>query len=347
MTHLPTGTAAGGEAILLPAGRAPSRTVGEAVGPRTASASVTVAICTHNRIADVRRCCAALAPQVRRAGFDFILVDSGSDPREAEDLRRLASQAGARYGRAEDPGLSRARNLACAQSRSTWVAFLDDDTIPAPDWAQALRAALDLASPEVAVLGGRTIPLWPPGATARHVTERWKLLLSCIDEEGRGAVAAGRNICGANLAIRRDAVARVGGFPDSLGRVGATLLGGEESFVVESLADLGMGAVYDGSIAVWHCIPAERLTTDWVARRAFWEGVSQVAMTKALRRPVPRWLWRPKLALSLPLLWPLRLLSSNPDGIIRYHMALGACLAQSPKRLGQIWTGGSECRIQG
>lgn len=131
MTHPPTGMVAAKEADPPCAGPEPSQTCEKSVDPQAALASVTVAICTHNRIVDVRRCCAALAPQVRRAGFDFIVIDSDSDPREAEELRCLAWQAGARYRQAEEPGLSRARNLACAQSRSTWGAFLDDDTIPA------------------------------------------------------------------------------------------------------------------------------------------------------------------------------------------------------------------------
>lgn len=293
--------------------------------------SVTVAICTHDRASDVRRCCEGLAPQVEDAGFELIIVDSGSGEEEARELRWLSRQFGARYVRSNEPGLALARNLACEAARAEWVAFLDDDAIPYPDWAKTLLARLESAPPEVAVVGGRTVPLWPAGVPAHHVTGRWMLLLSCVQIDGDGAVSDGFNIVGANMAVRRAAVAAAGGFPTATGRTGTALLSGEESFLFERLFELGMISIYHGSISVWHRIPEARLDRAWVARRAYWEGASQIAVAEALRRPVPWWLSRPKLVLSLPVLWALREISSNPDYLIRYNMVLGALIAQSQR----------------
>ena len=65
-----------------------------------------------------------------------------------------------------------------------------------------------------------------------------------------------------------------------------------------------------------------------MAERAFWEGMSQVAITKALGRPIPRHLRKAKLALSLPVLAALRVLRPEADKLIRFQMAAGALNAQ-------------------
>ncbi len=58
-----------------------------------------------------------------------------------------------RSERIAEPGISLARNLGLRVATSEWVAFLDDDALPAPDWADQLLPLLAAASPQVP--GGR------------------------------------------------------------------------------------------------------------------------------------------------------------------------------------------------
>jgi glycosyltransferase involved in cell wall biosynthesis len=285
--------------------------------------SVTVAICSNNRSQDIRFCLEALYPQATQAGLPVVVVDSGSRPAEAAELRRLATLYGADYLRLDTPGLSYARNAAHDHASADWIVYLDDDSIPDPDWAKSLLSTLSALPADVAIVGGKILPKFPEGLQPR-ITDRWKLLLSCVDRKGRGFVADGFNVCGANFAVRRDAIERASRFPLTLGRTGKSLIGGEESYLIERLSALGLQSIYDDAFVVQHRIQPERLERRWAGRRAFWEGVSRIRIMNELGEPTPRSMRTTKLLASLPLLFVLHLVSGNPDWTIRFGMALGA-----------------------
>jgi len=288
---------------------------------------ISVVICTHERSDDLGRCLAAAAPQARALGWDLLVVDSASSAPHAQALVHHAAAHGAAYERLDTPGLSRARNRGAALARGRWIAYLDDDAIPHAGWAEQLDRLLRLQPDSVALLGGRIDPLWPDGVKREdhHVTPRWLLLLSCVDRAGQGRVVDGWNICGANFAVRKNALDAIGGFPEGLGRIGTRLISGEESYVVQRLHRDGLDARYDGSFGVHHRIEPERLGRDWLRRRAFWEGVTRVALHRALGEPLPASLGLTKLLASIPTLWILaRLRAANPDWTIRLELARGS-----------------------
>jgi glycosyltransferase involved in cell wall biosynthesis len=298
---------------------------------------LSVVICTHNRVADVAHCLAALTEQAARHRLQIVLVDSASDPDAAVALRALCGRfPDVHVERVEQSGISRARNVGLACATGAWVAFLDDDAIPAPDWVDALLDLLAAAAPTTALFGGRIEALFPAGADAGLITERWKLMLSCVDVDQAGSAADGFNICGANFVVRRSALETIGGFPLGLGRVGGQLIGGEECYVIKRLLGAGHEVLYEPRFAVQHRIHPDRMRRAWIARRAFWEGVTQVAVLDALDEKLPLHLSPVKLVASLPYLWLLQL-SNQSDGHIRYQMALGALYAalKRPRSVGK------------
>ncbi len=291
--------------------------------------SATVAVCTHNRVHDATLCIRALVPQAEQAGLSVVLIDSGSDCANAAELRQLAAAHGIDHLRLDTAGLSLARNAAHQHASSDWIVYLDDDAVPESGWAKSLLLALSNAPAEVAIVGGKVTPTWPVGSDHTRITSRWKLLLSCVDPPGVGLVSEGYDICGANFAVRRSALERAGRFPTKLGRDGKCLIGGEESYLIDRMSSLGLLSIYNDVFAVQHRIPPERLAIKWVARRAFWEGVTRARIVKELGEPIPAHLRRGKLLVSLPVLFLLHLFSGDPDYTIRYNMALGSLLAQS------------------
>jgi GT2 family glycosyltransferase len=298
--------------------------------------TVTIAICTHNRAQDVEECCAALAVQVKEAGLPIIIVDSASDPVNAATLYQLAARHDAKYVRLETPGLSLARNAAHQHASSEWIAYLDDDSIPHPEWAPSLLSVLFTVSPQVAVVGGKIVPLWPSDAVVNHITDRWKLLLSCVETAGSGLVSEGYNICGANFAVRRSALELAEQFPVTLGRFGSRLMSGEEAYLIEKLLSIGYLSIYDENFVVSHRISAERLELGWIAQRAYWEGVSRIRILEELGKSIPPSMNMIKIAATLPALAVLKLVSPNPDYTIRYNMALGSLLFQLKQKTTQI-----------
>lgn len=291
-----------------------------------ARAFAAVAVCTHNRVGDVRRCLEGLANQAKAQDLPLLIVDSGSDARCANELVALAAEWDVRILRCEEPGLSVARNAAVAAVDAEWIVYLDDDAVPAPNWAEQLVQCLASCPAEVGIVGGMIRPKWPIEGNPGKITERWKLLLSCTDRPGHGSVPEEYNICGANLAVRRSALALAGGFPTDLGRVGTRLISGEEAYLIAWLKLHNITVVYDDRFAVDHYISKERMEPSWAAKRAYWEGYSYLRILRALGTRPPRSVWPLKLALSIP---PLALLSLvGVDFRIRLGMALGSLAAQ-------------------
>src|SRR3954466_9676350 len=102
-------------------------------------------------------------------------------------------------------GPARARNLGWRSARTEWIAFLDDDVVPDPDWYERLEQDLAGLPGDVAGSQGRgRVPL--PGG--RRPTD-W--------ERGTAGLATSSWIT-ADLAYRRAALARVGGFDERFPR---------------------------------------------------------------------------------------------------------------------------------
>ncbi len=196
--------------------------------------------------------------------------------------------ANARLVRVEQAGISFARNAGAAAAGGDYIAYLDDDAIPAPDWIERILAAIADPDPPPALIGGRILPhweaplpdWWPPDCAA-----------SCRSSSSKGsgeyrtAVAAARpgalwrehGRAGSLAAARSAASARER--PDR-----KALLSDEEVQLAWRLQDAGYSVRYNSRIVVRHQIQATRLTPAWLLSRLYWQGVSTV-LTRRPARP--------------------------------------------------------------
>lgn len=216
----------------------------------------------------------------------MVVVDSASPANSATRIAELATKHGAQLVRLNQPGLSAARNVGTAAARTSWVAFIDDDATPDPEWAAALCARIGSLPDDIAVLGGRILPAWE-APLPEWWPAMWRGILTIVEHEGAGRVDDDRlppavEPYGANIAFRAEALRTIGGFPETLGRIGAHLLSGEEQFVTRYLASQGLGAYYDGAAVVHHAIQATRLTPQWLVTRVYWQGVSDAVVMRRL-----------------------------------------------------------------
>ncbi len=117
----------------------------------------------------------------------------------------LGVPAGVRVLRSGGRGPAAARNAGWRAATSEWVAFLDDDVVPPPGWAAALRADLAGTGPRVVASQGRVrVPI--PGG--RRPTD-WERNVAGL-EHARWATA--------DMAVRRAALEAVGGFDERFPR---------------------------------------------------------------------------------------------------------------------------------
>lgn len=147
----------------------------------------------------------SIVPQARAVGAEVLVIDdAGASPEAREQARRL----GARYEPHErERGLNVARNTGVARSDGELVVFVDDDVKASPGWLDALLAAAR-QHPDVDVFAGRIRPRLEgrtPRTCGREGPPITTLDLGELDTEARYA-------WGANMAIRRSALERVGAF---------------------------------------------------------------------------------------------------------------------------------------
>lgn len=234
---------------------------------------ITVAICTHDRAEYLAGCIEALKPQMSSA-CEYIVVDSGSSPGQRELIARtVASAPGFQLIRLDKPGLSLARNAALGCARGEWLATLDDDAVPAANWADTALALTERVSPEFTIIAGAVHPIFPAGLNPQ-IGPRWRQLISAVEMEGEYDQTERPQVVAANLFFRRRALLDIGGFPENLGRVGKSLLSGEDKLCVHRLLKRGSRIWYSGNLSVGHHIGPERLAPKWPRRRAYWDGRS-------------------------------------------------------------------------
>src|SRR5215475_11711052 len=245
---------------------------------------LSIIICSHNRASDVLECVDALLPQLAARPVELLVVDSMSNPDHADALRKGISQrAAARLLRLDRAGLSEARNFGIDSTSGRWIAFLDDDAVPAPNWLAELLGVLARAPEDCGAIGGRILPIFPPGPIP-ELGRRWKMYLSLNETTGERDCTDRFELIAANSCFRRSAVEQAGGFPLGLGRYGNVLLSGEDVLLMFRMKGNGWRIRYHDQFSVGHKIPSQRLDPRWVTSRAYWEGITTVRMQSSCNR---------------------------------------------------------------
>jgi GT2 family glycosyltransferase len=206
--------------------------------------SASIVIPTRARLPYLEVALSSIAPQAAQLGVEVLVVDDAGPSRAA---RALSERFGARYEPHPGPlGLNVARNTGVERSHGELVVFVDDDVRVGDGWLAALLDAarehprIDVfTGPIRASLEGRGG--WGSRSCGRERPPVTTLELGPHDTDARFA-------WGANMAIRRGALERVGPFDVSLEH------GGDEQEWQERLRAQtpGARALYVGRASVEH-----------------------------------------------------------------------------------------------
>ncbi len=208
-------------------------------GPVTISVNVP----TRNRHVHAAECVATL---LATSGFDELILIDQSDGTATQEALSKIQDPRFRYVRTPTRGVTIARNIGIELSTGTIVACTDDDCRVAPDWAACI-ARIFAADLEVAVVCGRVrVPeeLQESGYTLGFEPQVREL-------KGRYPPLDGDWGITANMAIRRDVLARVGGFDPMLGAGAPLRSGGEPDFLFRVLR-AGLKVVNAREVVVDH-----------------------------------------------------------------------------------------------
>lgn len=237
-------------------------------------APLSVVVPTRDRPDRLRRC---LTPLRETLGPDdeLLVVDSASqDP----EVKEVAEAAGAVYVRCERPGASVARNVGWRLARHDLIAFVDDDVRVSPGWADGMREALVGGPPDVAFVTGRLSPGRELDRVRTPVGVKDDAEPAELGPRTRGVLGHS-----ANLAVRRDALERVGGFDEALG-AGGPFRAAEDQDLFDRLFALGLGGRYAPAAGAWH----DQWRGRWALVRLNWDyGFGSGARLSKLVRTDP------------------------------------------------------------
>lgn len=306
---------------------------------------ITVCVCTHNRPDYLRDCLDGLRRQsVGQDQFSILVVDSASAGDVSVQLATIVAEVpNARLMRVEQPGVSIARNVGTRAAHSDYVAFIDDDAVPAADWIEQIQQAIACAESEPALVGGRILPHWeaplPP-----WWPPRLRGALSIIEHEGQGeyrsaALPPGLEPYGANMVVHVVPTLAVGGFRGHSGRIGKTLLSDAEVQLAWRLQAAGYSIRYDSRIVVYHQIQAARLTPGWLLSRLYWQGVSTVLTRRLLGQPTSVWRELPRRILVAVLTSPCALLPRSSRRLVsmRWRLAYAVGFIRAALAPSHLW----------
>ena len=195
---------------------------------------VSVVVCSRNGAATIRDCLTGIG-RLDYPNLETIVVDDGSTDATAA----IVAEFDVELIRTENHGLSSARNTGIEAANGDIVAFLDDDSVPDPQWLRYMASAL-LREEHVGV-GGPNIR--PTGASTLSQA------IACGPGGPMHVLLSDKvaeHIPGCNMAFWKHALEAVGGF-DPQFRVA-----GDDVDICWRLQERGWTLGFCAAAMVWH-----------------------------------------------------------------------------------------------
>jgi glycosyltransferase involved in cell wall biosynthesis len=239
---------------------------------------ISVAICTYNREKYLPQLFTSIEKQTLATDqFEVVLVNNNSPGNTAElfqEFQRKNPTLQTRYCEEMNQGLSFARNHAIQKANFELITFLDDDAFIDEHYLTVLVNEFS-ASPDTMAIGGKillhyedTIPKWENrflNSLLGYFNKGDEKLQFTSNDYPRGS----------NMAFRTPVFEQVGLFDVSLGRIGASLSGGEEKDLFNKLYKHNMKVFYLPNALVFHSVPVERTLTSFIKKQGIGTGKSE------------------------------------------------------------------------
>lgn len=198
--------------------------------------------------------------RLRYGRFEVVVVDNAptTASTKASFDRTVGYDSRFRYVVEPVPGLSRARNRGMSEAAGKYLAFTDDDVLVDEWWLDRIRAGFARDAHVGCVTG--LVPAAEANPAQEYFERRysWTSGTEGIYDLGERRDPAplypykvGTFGTGANCAVDRDLLERLGGFDEALG-AGTAGRGGEDLDMFVRVLRAGRSIVRDPSAIVWH-----------------------------------------------------------------------------------------------
>lgn len=230
--------------------------------------TISVCICTYRRPQFLTRTLAALAKQDTGGHFTYAIVVADNDSRRSAEAVVVAFQAASSipitYCVEPEQNIALARNKAVEKATADYIAFIDDDEFPPPDWLATLLGACEEHGAD-GVLG-------PVRPSFDRPPPRWLIRGRFCErpEHPTGLTLRWRQTRTGNVLLRRQILA---GIPNAFRREFGN--GGEDQDFFKRLIERGHRFIWCNEAAVYEVVPPERWTRSYLLKRALLRGQNE------------------------------------------------------------------------
>ncbi len=177
-------------------------------------------------------------------------------------------------------GASAARNLGIKEARGEIIAFVDDDVVLFPDWAEEMVKTYHDDS--IIGMAGSALPLWEDESMS-WLPEEFYWVISCTAFTGWDELRDTRNAWTMNSSFRREAfdlgelfLTRIG--PGNVERYREFAEDEELTFRIKRRT--GRRVVYNPMVKVRHRVYKNKLTLKFIANYAYWIGLTRPVLNR-------------------------------------------------------------------
>jgi glycosyltransferase involved in cell wall biosynthesis len=261
----------------------------------TTQTEITLIICSFDRRESLLETLDTVAKQHCTTPWEVLVVDNnGTDGSAVAVSERAATfPVPLRVLREERQGRSYALNRAIESARGEILIFTDDDVSLRPGFVAGHAAVYSDA--RIGGAGGRILPVMPentPGWMRELCENRsggpagrydWGSEMRAIEEGGEIHLPYG-----ANMSLRREIAANLGGFRTDLGW-GTQLVPGEEIDMFERIRRAGSKVVYQPDAVVEHRFQPAKASLEYFLQ--FEAGCARSVVLTSAIAPVRRLRW--------------------------------------------------------
>jgi glucosyl-dolichyl phosphate glucuronosyltransferase len=235
----------------------------------------TVIVCTRNRPEALKKCLLSLLSKDTKLP-PIIVVDNNSDGDLTKSLVTDLSKKfpNLEYVSEPETGLSQARNKGAQISVTPWLIYLDDDAYVPPNYLSVVENIIETRR-DIVCFGGPYYasydygkPKWLPFDFGNKQWPEYEE----SNEISRGYLSGG------NLAIKRNVLESVDGFPPILGMRGSIIGYGEDDYVQYILQGKGYKLYFFPEMYIHHSVLPHKLKLKWHLKNAFAKGKDQISV---------------------------------------------------------------------
>ncbi len=231
---------------------------------------ISAIISTYNRARFLPGLFDSLKNQTLPADEYEVIIINNNSADETEQLSRefMNNSKGikVRYFIETSQGLSYARNRGIKEAGYELVTFIDDDALPAQDFLEKTVLFFN-KHPEAGAAGGKILLQFmdrKPGWYNRFLSP----LLGYFNYGNRTRPFKHNYFRGSNMTFRKSLFDTYKPFDTRLGRFGDILTGGEEKELFYRLKNNGIQLWYNAEAIVYHLVPSERTSVDFIRKQA-------------------------------------------------------------------------------